>query len=98
MTQTIRVTGMVWYHLEDYSAILRIMADGSKLPRTFTEWRLKAEAGEKKLTREGHTIVRAYINPETFPNWCRARNLDIDAHARTLFANMVAKEAHGTTH
>lgn len=98
MIKNIRVTGMVWYRPEDYSAILRIMTDSQKLPRTFHEWRMKAESGEKKLRRDGHTIVRAYIDPETFPDWCRSRGLDIDAEARMQYANLIAKESHGTTH
>jgi len=98
MTNPVRVTGMVWYHPEDYDAIRRIMADGDKLPRTFSEWLLKAETGEQKLRSDGHTIVRAYIDPKTFADWCRSRGLDINAHARMQYANLVAYETHGTTH
>lgn len=93
----IRAVGMVWYHAEDYSAIFRIMTDSNILPRTFHEWRMKAETGEKKFRREGHIVVRAYIDPETFPDWCRSRGLEIDAKARIEFANAAAMEAHGTT-
>jgi hypothetical protein len=94
----ILITGMVWYRAEDYDAILGIMADGHKLPRTFVEWRMKAEAGEKQRRRLGETVVRAYIDPETFPDWCRARGLNIDAQARMQFAALVAKEHAGGTH
>lgn len=98
MNMQIRVTGMVWYRSQDYDAILRIMSDSQKLPRTFHEWRMKAEAGEKKLQREGHIIVRAYIDPETFPDWCNARGLNLDAQARTHYANTIAAERAGSTH
>ena len=98
MNNAIRVTGMVWYHLKDYSAIRRIMADGNKLPATYHEWLMKAETGEKKLTREGHTIMRVYIDPETFPDWCRARGLNIDAQARMQYASFIAHQTHGSTH
>lgn len=96
--QEVRAVGMVWYHLEDYSAILRIMTDSAKLPRTFHEWLMQAEANEKKLRRDGHTIVRIFVDPKTFPDWCSARSLNVDAQARMLYASTIAKETHGTTH
>ena len=92
------VVGMVWYRIEDYDAIRGIMADGHKLPATFSEWRMKAETGEKKLRRDGKIVVRACIDPETFPNWCRARGLNIDAQARNLFAARVAKDTVERSH
>ena len=85
-------TGMVWYKPEHYSAIIRIMADGNQLPRTFHEWRMKAETGEKKRRRLGEIVVRAFIDPETFPDWCLARGLNVDAKARVTFANEIAEE------
>lgn len=94
----VRITAMAWYRAEDYDAILRIKADRHKLPRTFVEWRMKAESGEKKLRRDGHTVLRAYIDPETFPDWCRARGLHVDAQARMHFAAIAAKEQAGGTH
>lgn len=94
----IRVAGMVWYRPEDYDAIRRIMADGYKLTDPFHIWRMKAETGEKKMRRDGYIVVRAYIDPETFPDWCRSRGLDIDAKARMEYANLIAKEHAGNTH
>jgi hypothetical protein len=90
--------GMVWYRLEDYDAIRRIMADREKLPDTFSEWRMKAETGEKTLRRAGHIVVRAFIDPETFPDWCRARGLDIDTQARNRFAAEIAEETVERSH
>ena len=29
------------------------------------------------------------IDPKTFPDWCRSRNLNADAEARTRFANLL---------
>lgn len=94
----IQITGMVWYKPEHYDAVLRIMSDGKQLPRTFHEWRMKAESGEKMRRRNGEIVVRAFIDPETFPDWCRARGLNIDAKARNLFAATVAKETAERSH
>jgi len=98
MALPIRALGMVWYRAEDYSAILRIMSDRNKLPAQYAIWRMQAESLEKKLRREGHIIFRAYIDPETFPEWCRSRGLNIDAEARNQFAALVAKDNVGGTH
>lgn len=99
MTQNITpAIGMVWYLAENYDACRRIMADGDQLPNTFDEWRMKTEAKEEEYRSEGHVIVRAYIDPETFPDWCRARALKVEAKARMLFASSVAKEHDGSRH
>lgn len=86
------VIGMAWYRAEDYDAIFRIMSDSHKLPDTFDEWLLKADNGEKELTASGHIVVRAVIDPKTFPDWCRSLNLNVDAKARMHFANIAARE------
>ena len=38
------------------------------------------------------------INPETFPDWCRSRGLNIDAQARNLFAAEAAKDEVMSAH
>ena len=90
----LELVGMVWYKFEDYDAILRIMADRDKLPASFHIWLMKAETGEKKFRREGKIVVRTFIDPETFPDWCRSRGLDIDAKARMEFSNTVAYDTY----
>lgn len=98
MANTIRALGMVWYRAEDYGAIKRIMADRHTLPSSYHIWLMKAETGEKKYRREGYIVIRAYIDPETFPDWCRSRGLDIDSKARTEYANVIAYESVRNTH
>lgn len=92
------IAGMVWYHREDYDACLRIMTDSDKLPRSFSVWLSKAEYGEQKLKLDGYAVVRAYIDPKTFPDWCRSRGLDINSNARTEYANFIAKESIGSSY
>lgn len=87
----IQIIGMVWYDsIDNYNACLAIMSDRHKLPANYHLWRMKADTGEKQLRRSGKTVVRAVIDPKTFPDWCRARVLDIDSNARNEFANRVA--------
>lgn len=94
----VRAVGMVWYRSEDYSQILAIMEDAHRLPATFEQWRKKATAGESHRQRQGWTVVRAVIDPDAFPGWCRTRGLHVDAKARMRFsaeqAYLAAKKSH----
>lgn len=86
----VQIIGMVWYRAEEYDACLAIMSDRAKLHTSYHLWRMDAETGEKRLQREGKTVVRAHIDPKEFPGWCRDRGLDIDARARNQFAAWIA--------
>ena len=77
----VQIIGMVWYKPEEYDACLAIMSDRTKLHPNYHLWRMDAETGEKRLRREGKTVIRAFIDPKEFPAWCRERGLDIDASA-----------------
>lgn len=92
MNSPIRFVGMVWYKREDYPAILRIMADAANLPATYDNWLKKTEQGRQRLIDEGRIPVKAYIDPATFPGWCRARGLNVDAKARLDYAGVIAHE------
>lgn len=94
----IKIVGMAWYKAEHYDAIRGVMADGHKLPATFHEWRIKAETLEKVHRRAGEIVVRAFIDPETFPDWCRARGLNVDAQARIQYAASIADETVMRSH
>lgn len=98
MSLPIRALGMVWYRAEDYDAILRIMTDRHILPSHYHVWLMNAETGEKKYRRDGYIVIRAYIDPETFPDWCRTRGLNVDAEARMQYANITAHDHVRNTH
>lgn len=82
-----QIIGMVWYLEKDYPAVLKIMADANLLPLTFKLWQDKAKRSESDLRTTGKVVVRAIIDPATFPTWCFGRGLKIDAKARMAFAN-----------
>lgn len=82
----VRVVGVAWYRREDWKEIRRIMADRHVLPRHYKQWLEGAEKTLDHLRLQGVLAEKAYIDPETFPDWCRARGMDIDAKARTTFA------------
>lgn len=82
----IRATGIPWYYRQDYPRILEIMVDAADLPRTYDQWRQRAEKLQREIERLGGVAVPAVIDPGTFPDWCRARGLNIDAEGREAFA------------
>ena len=88
-TQPVRTVGIAWYRAQDYGQIRRIMADAAGFPATYREWREASERLESDLKRRGHVVLRAIVDPEIFPVWCKARGLNIDGEARTRFASEV---------
>jgi hypothetical protein len=45
------------------------------------------------MTGEGFLLVKAYIDPDTFPEWCRSHGMEMDAKARVNFAQDYAANA-----
>lgn len=83
----VRIVGISWFNEADYAAALAIMTD-AVLPPTYALWLQKAGRTERNLQADGYRVVRAIIDPHTFPGWC-ARNgfgTAINAKARTAFA------------
>jgi hypothetical protein len=89
----VQVVGIAWYRPDDYREILRIMADRHLLPATYDEWKQQAEGLERQQLGKGVRVVRAVIDPQTFPAWCRRNGLNVDAQARMRFANEEAYRA-----
>lgn len=83
----VRATGMAWYRQEDYAKIKKIMIDHRKLPDTYKQWLKKANQGFEHFTAQGHIVEKVYIDPDTFPDWCATRGLNVDANARIRFAS-----------
>ncbi len=86
----VQLMGIPWYREGDYAEILRIMADKHVLPLTHREWQQRAESLERKMQGQGVRVVRAVVDPKTFPAWCRRNGLNVDAQGRMAFANAEA--------
>jgi hypothetical protein len=89
----ISVFGMAWYRRETFGRLRKMFKDGHKLHRTYDEWLAAAEEGCKRLEAQGARVIRADIDPDQFPKWCRSKGLKLDAAARTEYANTVAHDA-----
>jgi len=87
------VIGIAWFRDGgSYRRALKIFDDAQDLPSSYGEWLFKAEQLYELIERSGKVPVKAEIDPDTFAAWCRNRGLNIDADARTEFANSVAIE------
>ena len=94
MDPQVKYIGMAWYRRKDYKKLLKLFVDSSKLPKTYDKWLKLAQKGFDDLVIQGCIVEEVYIDPETFPTWCVAHGLDIDAKARVRFANEFVARKH----
>ena len=87
--------GAYWINEEDYPALLRMFADGNRMPRTWKEWLKIAEEMERGLKAYGHVVMRVRIDPNTFPDWCAAHGVNLGAEGRKTFVAAAVFERYG---
>jgi hypothetical protein len=77
--------GVSWYREEDYQRIIEISDDGKWFDPVYADWLKFAERAVEKIKRSGAIPVKVYIYPETFPVWCNANGMKVDARARMAY-------------
>ena len=87
--------GVYWINEEDYAALVKLFADGSKLPPTWKEWLKMAEEMERGLKAYGHPVMRVRIDPGTFADWCAAHGTIPGAEGRKKFIAAAVAERYG---
>lgn len=87
MADPVRVVGIAWYRREDYARIRALMADGATLPESWDKWFYRAEKVAREVQKHGLQSARVHIEPDSFPDWCAARGLELNADARSQFAH-----------
>src|SRR5437773_8853052 len=87
--------GVYWIKEEDYPALLRLFEDPSKMPPTCKEWLKMAEEMERGLKAYGHVVLRVYIDPATFPDWCAAHGTSPGSAGRRKFVAAAVTERYG---
>lgn len=87
--------GAFWIREEDYPALLKIFDDGDKLPPSWNEWLKMAEEMEQGLQAYGHVVLRVYIDPATFPDWCAANDMRPGSAGRRKFVAAAVTERFG---
>lgn len=85
------IQAMVWYKEEEYDGLRQIFDDGDLLPPTYREWLKLAEEKKEEAETAGDQVVKVFIDPETFPQWCEKKNLSKDANARSELAIEVVR-------
>jgi hypothetical protein len=86
----VRTVGVAWYRPEDYERAKAMFKDGQNLPDTFDSWLTTAKKVYQKLAGEGLIVEKAYIDPDTFPEWCRTHGKEMDARGRMDYAREYA--------
>jgi hypothetical protein len=87
--------GVYWINEEDYPALLKIFADGNKMPRTWSEWLKMAEEMEQGLKAYGHVVMRVRIDPNAYSDWCAAHNTSPGSAGRKKFVAAAVTERYG---
>lgn len=88
--------GIPWVREKDYGAFLAISEDAAKLPGTWEEFIGYSKQTEDYFQQQGIRAVRAYIDPATFPAWCKAEGHGVNSKGRMAFAAFIATKKDGT--
>lgn len=82
---------MVWYKEEHWEVLKKLFVDADLLPVTYEDWLKRAEEKMAEVKAAGDIVMKVFIDPETFPEWCEQKGLILDAEARSQFAIEVAQ-------
>ena len=93
MNQLPYAVGVIWYkNKEDFIKARAIFTDAFLLPDTYEEFLTGFAEIESRVKASGKIMVKAELNPATFPGWCKERSLNVDANGRIAWANEKAVE------
>lgn len=84
------IQAMVWYKEEDWDTLMKLFTDSHLLPKSYADWLPRAEEMVKKVEGNGDMVMKVFIDPETFPAWCKEKGKEMDMNARTELAIEVA--------
>jgi hypothetical protein len=85
------IQAMVWYRKEEWETLKEMFVDGDKLPVTYEDWLSRAEQMKNEVQAAGDAVIKVYIDPETFPDWCKKKGLEMNSEARSQMAIEVAQ-------
>ncbi len=92
MTDAPGIQALVWYKEEDWQQLRELFSDSHLLPVKYADWLARAEANEKSVRESGDIVIKVFIDPVTFPAWCKKKKRKLDAESRTLLAIEVATQ------
>ncbi len=91
-TQEPSIQAMVWYKEEHWDTLTKIFTDSHLLPKSYADWLARAEEMVKKVEGSGDVIMKVFIDPDTFPAWCKEKGREMDSDARAELAIEVATQ------
>ncbi|WP_228721455.1 hypothetical protein [Desulfosediminicola ganghwensis] len=80
------IQALVWYKKEHWDTLRELFVDSHLLPVQYEDWLQRAEAMKSQVEGTGDTVVKVHIDPETFPQWCKEKNLPLNSEARSQMA------------
>ncbi len=83
---------MVWYKEEHWDTLMKLFSDSHLLPKNYADWLIRAEEMVKKVEAGGDVVLKVFIDPETFPAWCKEKGKEMDSNARADLAIEVATQ------
>lgn len=84
------IQALVWYKEEDWDSLLKLFSDSHLLPPSYADWLRRAEEMIQKVEQSGDMVLKVFIDPATFPVWCKKNGKKMDMNARTELAIEVA--------
>ena len=86
------VQAMVWYKKEDWDTLMDLFTDSHLLPPSYENWLSRAEEMKTQAEASGDVVIKVYIDPETFPAWCKDQGKAMDSESRAELAILVAQQ------
>ena len=91
------IQALVWYKEEDWEELMAMFPDRDRMPKSFDDWQDRAEELLQQVQDSGDIAIKVFIDPVTFPEWCRLNDRELDAAARTDMAIEIAtKQSFGS--
>lgn len=87
-----QAVGVAWYRREQWPRLLEISADRDTLEDSYDEWLAHASNTFEFLKRNDLSPIQVDIDTEELLAWCRARNLPVNADARTNYTAGIVKQ------
>lgn len=86
------IQAMIWYKEDEWDTLMELFPDSHLLPPTYQQWLKMAEDMKKQVEASGDLVIKVYIDPVTFPAWCKENGKAMDSEARAELAIQVAQQ------
>jgi len=86
------IQAMVWYKEDDWDTLMELFPDSHLLPPSYEAWIGRAEEMKTKAEASGDVVIKVFIDPETFPAWCKEQGRGMNSESRAELAIRVAQQ------